>query len=211
LTGTGIRVYDITMKKILLENTGNYTLVDNEDYDKVISFGKWHENDSGYAVKRGKLCGKSRTIRLHRVVADPPKRVEVDHINGDRLDNRKSNLRVVSRAINAWNTAHNNRRIYDKGLPTGIAWDNTRGKYIATRITRKRFDTLKDAIAYQKESELYEHEHRRMKKGLPTGVFQNKTMRKYQARIRINGERIYLGCFTTIEEAEKAYLERKRG
>src|SRR5690349_13155111 len=130
------------MRKILLENTGRYTLVDDEDYDTIVSFGKWHESDTGYVVKRGKVHGKSSTIRLHRVIADPPKYLEVDHINGNRLDNRRSNLRVVSHAVNVWNTQQSRKRKYDKGLPTGIAWDNTRGKFIATKILRRRFDTL---------------------------------------------------------------------
>jgi hypothetical protein len=199
------------MKKILLENTGNYTLIDNEDYEKVISFGKWHENDSGYAVKRGAVYGKSSTIRLHRVIADPPKGLEVDHINGNRLDNRRKNLRVVSHAINSWNTKHHKARKYDKGLPVNIAWDNTRGKFIATRIIRKKFNTLEEAISFQKQSELYEYEHRRMKPQLPTGVFRNKTNKSYQSQIQINGKKIYLGSFATIKEAEDAYLERKRG
>jgi len=199
------------MKKILLENTGNYTLIDDDDFEKVLSFGKWHESDTGYAVKRGKVYGKSSTIRLHRVITDPPKGVEVDHINGNRLDNRKKNLRVVSHAINTWNTAQIRKRKYDLGLPTGIAWDNTRNKYIATRILRKRFDTLKEAIKFKEDSELYDHEHRRMKPELPTGVFKNRSNKGYQAKIQINGKRVYLGTFATIEEAEKAYLDRKRG
>lgn len=199
------------MKKILLKNTGNYTLVDDEDYDKIMSFGKWHEGDTGYAVKRGQVHGKSSTLRIHRIVTDAPKGMEVDHINGKRLDNRKSNLRIVSHAINTWNTIQNKKRKYDKGLPVGIAWDNTREKYIATKVTRKRFDTLEEAISFQKQSELYDHEHRRLKPNLPTGVFQNKSTKGYQARIQINGKRIYLGTFATIEEAEQAYLDRKRG
>ena len=43
------------------------------------------------------------------------------------------------------------------------------------------------------------------------GVFKNRSNKGYQARIQINGERVYLGTFTTIKEAEKAYLDRKRG
>lgn len=199
------------MKKILLENTGRYTFIDDEDYDRVLAFGKWHESDSGYAVKRGKVHGKHSTVRLHRVIADPPKALEVDHINGNRLDNQSSNLRIVSHAINVWNTAQKHKRTHDLGLPVGIAWDNTRGKYLATRILRKRFDTLEEAIAFQEQSKLYENEHRRMKPTLPTGVFQNKTSRGYQAQITINGNHIYLGTFATIKEAEEAYLERKRG
>lgn len=199
------------MKKLLLNNTGHHALIDDDDYDKITSFGVWYESDTGYALKRGYIQGKSSTIRMHRVIMDAPKGVEVDHINGNKLDNRKNNLRVVSHAINSWNVIQNKKRKYDKGLPVGIAWDNTRGLYIATKILRSRFKSLDDALSFQRESELYEHEHRRIKPNLPTGVFQNKSNRGYQAKITINGERYYLGTFPTIEGAENAYLERKRG
>ncbi len=199
------------MKKILLENTGHYTLIDNDDYPRVIPFGKWHESDTGYAIKRGSVRGKSSTIRLHRVIMDPPKGVEVDHINGNRLDNRKDNLRVVSHAINTWNTVQNKQRKYDKGLPVGIAWDNTRGKYIATKIIRKRFDSLDEAIKYQKESELYDYEHRRLRPELPTGVSQLKGSHNYYAKFNYKGERYYLGTFKTVAKAIKALDNKKRG
>lgn len=199
------------MKQLLLQNTGNFALLDDDDYQKAVSFGRWHESDTGYAVKRGKVHGKYSTIRLHRVITNPPKGLEVDHINGNRLDNRKSNLRIVSHAINAWNKVEKKKRKYDKGLPVGIAWDNTRGKYLATKIIRKRFDSLEEAQAFQKESELYEHEHRRLRPELPTGVFQNATTKGYQAKIQKQGNKTYLGTFNTIEEAEKAYLKRKAG
>lgn len=198
------------MKKIKLHNTNHYALVDDDDYENIVKMGRWHESDSGYAVRRVRnQNGNSVTIRMHRVIAKTPPRLVTDHINGNKLDNRKENLRTVSQQINAWNVERKATRKYDLGLPVGIAWDNTRGKYIATKILRKRFDTLDEAIAFQKESELYEYEHRRLKPQLPTGVFQNKGNRGYQAKIVINGKRYYLGTFATIDEAKQAY-ENKR-
>jgi len=199
------------MNKILLANTGNYALIDEEDYEKVASFGKWYENDNGYAIKKTRIKGKNVSVRMHILVNETSKGLHTDHINGNRLDNRKKNLRSVSPAINAWNTARTSSRKYDLGLPTGIAWDNTRKKYIATKILRKRFDSLEEAIAFQKESELYEYEHRRLKPQLPTGVFRNKSNKGFQSKIQLNGKRIYLGTFATVKEAEEAYLARKRG
>ena len=198
------------MKKIKLNNTGNYTLVDDADYDKLVNMGRWHESDTGYAVRRVRNDkGNSITIRMHRVVAQTPPRLVTDHINGNKLDNRRKNLRTVSQQINAWNVERVVPRKYDKGLPKGIAWDNTRRKYIATKIIRKRFDSLEEAVAFQRESELYDYEHRRLKPELPTGVFRNKSNRGYQARIQFNGKRYYLGSFSTIAEAQQAY-ETKR-
>lgn len=42
-------------------------------------------------------------VYMHRFLADPPEGMEIDHINGDRLDNRRANLRVVTRQQNAMN------------------------------------------------------------------------------------------------------------
>lgn len=132
------------MKRIFLENTGNYALVDDEDYDLIFSFGKWYENDSGYAVKRGKYNGRGSTIRMHTVINQTPKRLVTDHINGNRLDNRRFNLRSVGHAINVWNT-HNiqDHKVYD--LPKGMSYDKSRRQYVATRTIRRRFDNIKEA------------------------------------------------------------------
>ena len=135
-----------------MRNTGRYALIDDDDFELVNSFGAWYENDSGYAIKKTRAKGKSVSIRMHRLVMNPPKRLEVDHINGNRLDNRKSNLRCVSHQINIWNTKRDNlHKKYD--LPKGVSYDKSRNKYVATKIIRKRFDTLEEAINFNKESE----------------------------------------------------------
>jgi len=198
------------MKKILLENTGHYTIVDDDDYDKVVAMGKFYESDTGYAVKRGMVHGSHSTIRLHRVIADPPKGLRVDHINGNKLDNRKENLRVVSSAINAWNTDRNRIRKYDLGLPVGIAWDDTRKKYIATRILRRRFSSLEEAKAFQDESELYEHEHRRLRPELPTGINMLRGSKSYNAKFTYKTRKYYLGTFKTVDEAVEALSNKKK-
>lgn len=77
-------------------DTGAEALVDAEDYDKL-STHAWFLNYNGYArnSKRG---------YMHRVVLDAPKGSMVDHINRNKLDNRKSNLRFVDKTMNMHNT-----------------------------------------------------------------------------------------------------------
>jgi hypothetical protein len=86
------------MKKIPLTQ-GKFALVDDEDYG-VLVLRKWHYSHYGYAAARG---GRNKTTYMHRVLSSPPLGLEVDHINGDRLDNRRENLRNVTRRQNNMN------------------------------------------------------------------------------------------------------------
>lgn len=84
---------------------GLEAIVDAEDYEKVSAYS-WNA-DSGYArtFQRKKAKGNKLTsLSMHRVVmnvTDPE--IIIDHINGNRLDNRKINLRVATVAQNAQN------------------------------------------------------------------------------------------------------------
>lgn len=146
------------MKYIVLANTGNKATIDDEDYDRVNAFGKWYENDAGYAVKKTRLHGKNLSIRMHTFINDTPKGLHTDHINGDRLDNRRSNLRSVSAAINAWNKDYRMRKHHRYDLPRNISYDKSRNKFIATKTIRRRFDTLDEAKAFVAESERLDYE-----------------------------------------------------
>jgi hypothetical protein len=44
-----------------------------------------------------------KTLRMHQFIMNPPKGMVVDHIDGNGLDNRRCNLRICTRAQNAWN------------------------------------------------------------------------------------------------------------
>ena len=77
---------------------GQITIVDADDYDKV-STRKWVLGANGYAVSY-KSYGM---ILMHRLIMNTPKGKVVDHINGNKLDNRKSNLRNCTHAENMQN------------------------------------------------------------------------------------------------------------
>ena len=85
------------MKTIPLTQ-GKIALVDDEDYSSLAS-RKWHYNVSGYAC--GNMMGKR--VFMHRELIKATVDLEVDHINGDTLDNRKSNLRLCTHAENMRN------------------------------------------------------------------------------------------------------------
>lgn len=110
-----------TIKLSAKKNHGEAT-VDDEDFD-MLSHYRWHLHTLGYAY-RGQWNGKKRkTILMHRQVLEFPKG-EIDHINHNKLDNRKKNLRFVSASIN-----QHNRHV----RKFGTYFDKSRNKY-RTRI-----------------------------------------------------------------------------
>lgn len=79
---------------------GKYAIVDREIFDKL-SKRKWHFNGR-YAARH--IKGNNRKLLLmHRVILETSKGLETDHINGDKLDNRRSNLRECTVSQNAMN------------------------------------------------------------------------------------------------------------
>lgn len=120
---------------------GKIAVVDNADYARVAAF-KWHFN-TGRAVRRD----GDGSILMHRFILNPPSWMCVDHINNDKLDNRRANLRLASHSQNSMNAASRRRTAGFKGTnaESPCSWSvRIRGKYV-----RGRFHTAEEAaIAY---------------------------------------------------------------
>lgn len=87
------------MKKIKLHN-GLFSLIDDEDYE-LISKYKWRANPYGKNKWRAVTTIKGKNILMHRLIMNFPK--EIDHIDGDGLNNIKANLRSCTRSQNKMN------------------------------------------------------------------------------------------------------------
>lgn len=94
------------MREIVLSR-GYVAKVDDDDYDWLRHFD-WHYSN-GYAKRTHRKNGTKQTVSMHREVLRARSFEEVDHINGDRLDNQKANLRLCSEAENTWNIARSTR------------------------------------------------------------------------------------------------------
>lgn len=90
---------------IIYTNRGVQILVDDEDFDDLSKFS-WHISNRGYAARSIRRNGKNGSIRMHRYLLGLESGDERygDHINGDQLDNRRFNLRIVTPAQNMMNT-----------------------------------------------------------------------------------------------------------
>lgn len=79
-------------------------LVDNSDYDYLSQF-TWGVGSHGYAVRYNWKPNR-KAILMHREIMNPAKGLQVDHINRNKLDNRRQNLRACTNAQNVRNTLH---------------------------------------------------------------------------------------------------------
>ena len=91
---------------------------------------------------------KKKTFYVHRLVAETfleKTAPRVDHINGNKEDNRVENLRWVTNSVNLLNTKNTKE--------AGVAYDRKRKKWLGYcgRGTVKRFDTYTEAKAYRQE------------------------------------------------------------
>jgi hypothetical protein len=115
--GPGIRVIPLTK--------GKQALVDAEDYDRLMKH-KWTASSSGpkcYAQRNE----KGRSIMMHREIMHAPKGMVVDHIDGNGLNNCKSNLRICTQGQNICNSRPRGKTSVFKG----VSYDKKRGKYKA--------------------------------------------------------------------------------
>ena len=150
------------MKEIPLSQN-KVALVDDEDYNRLNKV-RWYahkERDIWYADRKNG-GGKPLVIRMARQIMKNPIGMFVDHIDGNGLNNQKSNLRICTNAENLHNRGvqKNNTTGYK-----GVCWDKEKGKYRASisfeckRINLGRFSSKREAaIAYNKAAIKYHGE-----------------------------------------------------
>lgn len=124
------RMATIPNIKFIPLTQGKHAIVDAEDYDFLMQW-KWFFHNKGYATrwpKKEKIDAKIKRnpILMHRLILNTPKGFETDHINGDRLDNRKLNLRICTRSENRCNRMKN---LDGTSIYKGIYWNKVRRKW----------------------------------------------------------------------------------
>ena len=136
------------MRKIKLTKS-EYAIVDDEDFEKVSRI-KWHFTHGYARTDRG-----NKKVYMHRLVMKFPSGM-IDHINQDKLDNRKCNLRISSKRENAINSKI---RIDSSTGIRGVAWQSQISRWRAYIQENGRqshlgvFKNIRDAIKARKQAE----------------------------------------------------------
>ncbi len=129
------------MTKEIPLTQGRAALVDDEDYE-YLSQWKWLYH-RGYARRGVMIPASERTgaikqkiAHMHRVIINAPAHLQVDHINGNRLDNRRSNLRLATQSQNIQNSRKHQTYGGDatSSQYKGVYWDRGAQKW-KSRVT----------------------------------------------------------------------------
>jgi hypothetical protein len=105
------------LKTLKLSN-GKEFMIDDEDYE-LVSQHKWYHGARRYVIS-------NTGGYLHRLLMSTPKGMYTDHINGNPLDNRKSNLRVCT---NRQNISNMRKKASSSSKYKGVSFDKSRNKW----------------------------------------------------------------------------------
>ena len=145
------------MREISLTQ-GKFAIVDDEDYERI-SAHKWSFQNGGYAVRTEKHGNSHHVILMHRVISGAREGQQVDHIDHNTLDNRKSNIRVCSPSQNHGNRGLNkNNTSGYKGVAKSVGCSTWRA-YIAIDYRQISLGSYRSpveaAMAYDKAAQEY--------------------------------------------------------
>lgn len=121
-------------------------MIDRADAELVVP-SRW-QLVNGYARTERRIAGRRTYTYMHRLIVAAPAGIEVDHLNLDRLDNRRSNLRLATRSQNM---ANGGQRSDNSSGYRGVSWSSRdRIWQVHVRIDGKsryvgRFDDLEAA------------------------------------------------------------------
>jgi hypothetical protein len=210
---------------------GKFAFVDEADFGRLIALGaRWQATErkrTWYASRDEHRDGRQIRVYLHRWILDAPDGSQVDHIDGDGLNCQRHNLRICSNGENLRNRimptrsssrfrgvrraneggkvrnwfayAHDDatqRQVYLGLWPTAILAACARDHYVAAHFPTASLNFPKGAPKSSEQVEAARivrpgdgHPNIRLRKG------------RWEARVRVNGKRIFVGSAKTLEEA----------
>jgi hypothetical protein len=137
---------------------GMTAMVDDEDFDQLNQLSWYFQGK--YAARIDRRNGRRTIFYMHRIITKVSDGQHVDHINGDRLDNRKANLRIATRSQNQWNRGPSKNSTSGH---KGVYWHKIRLQWMAAieangkRFYLGYFDSKSDAINAHKQAADFHH------------------------------------------------------
>lgn len=122
--------------------------IDLCDVEKCKKY-KWHMKKSRHTNYAISTTSETSKIFLHRLILDYNGNMDIDHVNHDGLDNRKSNLKICSHAENITNQYKklNGVRKVPSGRYRAVICVNAKSLYLGT------YDTVEEALSVRKNKE----------------------------------------------------------
>ncbi|WP_432734726.1 HNH endonuclease [Ralstonia solanacearum] len=91
------------MKLLIIDCGRHVALVDDDMYEELASY-KWRVSHNGYAFRHPRVDGtKQQMIYMHKVIMGDRPGYDIDHADGNKLNNVRDNLRFASRSQNNMN------------------------------------------------------------------------------------------------------------
>jgi hypothetical protein len=127
-----VNVYQIPVNGKYTDQYGTFAICSYIDYDRISKYN-WSWDKNGYAKAGVTNCGIRKCVTMSRLVMEPDKSVVVDHINRIRSDNRRENLRLLTRSQNNQNKS---KKQNCTSTYHGVSYYSKLQKFVA----RVRFD-----------------------------------------------------------------------
>lgn len=102
---------------------GRFAAIDDEDFP-LIAHLKFHASERRFGRYYAAAKIKGKNVYLHRILMQPAKGQVVDHIDGDGLNNKRSNLRICTQSQNVANSRSRSGKL--KGI-----WQIHNGRWTA--------------------------------------------------------------------------------
>lgn len=215
------------VKEIGLSNSDKKVQVDENDFAELSQY-KWYLTAQGYARRTLYIpeTKGAEYLTMHRQIMNAEKGQQVDHIDGNKLNNRRANLRFCSFSTNLYNSQKRKGQAASKYK--GVCFDKRRNRWRAgiqvenRRINLGSFENEVTAARVRDGAALYYHkEFARlnfseeeaisykpkaisMKPKTSKYIGVSRLNKKWVANITVKNKHHYLGIFNTEEEALNA-------